>query len=85
MASQRDKFITPLERRKRIEKVMERRGGWKWHHLSQVMGKEMTSVVRTFRVTGNAHSNPSLDMLKACATALGVSVGFLVDRTLRRG
>ncbi len=78
--TKRSQFITNYERRLRIEKVMETRG-WSWYVLSKAMNREQTSVQRAFKVEDGDNRDVSLKTLIACAIALGVSVGFLVDRT----
>jgi len=78
MVNQRRKFITALERKHRIEAVM-RRKGWSWYMLSKVMNYDQTTVQRAFKVDRNPTTNPSLPLIKACAIALEVTAGFLID------
>lgn len=77
------KFITRLERRQRIEGVL-RKKSWSWHLLSKAMGRSQSSIQGALKVDAAATNDPSLEMLKDCASALGVTVGWLVDRTIRR-
>jgi len=73
------KFITPHERRKRIEALL-RLNDWSWYRLAKEMNMERTAVVRALKQkTGVRGNDPSLGTLKAVARAFGVSVGYLVD------
>ena len=74
-------FITPLERQHRVE-VLMRRHGWTKNRLAKEMNVSQISLQRSFwrRKDCGTYANVSLSTLKRVARALGVTVGFLVDR-----
>jgi len=79
MARKRTLFINSWTRRQRIEAILKRHE-WTWYQLSKVMSRNQSAVQKAFKVDrGQPQVNPTLPMLKACARALGISVGFLVD------
>lgn len=77
------RFLSPHERQQRIEAVMKRKG-WTWYHLAKLMRRPQPNVQKTFKDVPDPKRNPSLGMLKDLAVALNVSVGFLVDREVKR-
>lgn len=74
------RFLTTVERQKRIESVLNRRG-WSWYQLAKAMRREPSNVLRCFKDVKNPKYNPSLSILKDCAVALGVSVEFLIEKS----
>ena len=74
------KFITNYERRCRIEALMKNQGNMTWYALAKKMNKDRASVVRALRKEKNSRNTVTLELVEACARALGVSAGFLIDR-----
>lgn len=83
------RFISPYERRRRIEGAMRRKvseeypEGWTWYKLAKEMNTSGSVVDRAFKIgsrSGETH-DVTLRLLIRCARALDVSVGFLVDQT----
>ncbi len=79
MPNNTTKFISNWERRIRIEAVLKTKK-WSWYRLAQEMNRSVSSVERALRVQKNSKTTCYVEMVKACAKALGVSGGFLIDR-----
>lgn len=77
--ARKSRFITPEERKQRIEFLMAQKG-WSWYALAREMGMHCTSVNRAFKVESSFNRDVTMQIFKRLAIALDVSVGFLVDR-----
>ena len=74
-------YLTPLERRRKINSILQmKRPRWTWYRLAKEMNMSPTAVARAFKCGKDGQSNMRLDTIKALARALGVSVGWLVDK-----
>ena len=81
----RSLFVTERERNRRIAAVMKAKG-FSWYAVGKLAGRDQGALQRCFdqKYVGRGTSDPRLSSLKAIARALNVSVGFLVDKEVRR-
>ncbi len=81
-------FVTRFELDQRISALAKIKWGsdWTWYRLAKEMNMPWHSVTRSLRADSDTPTRePSLKVLKAAARALGCSVGFLVDREVKKG
>lgn len=75
------KFITGEERTHRIETLMDlQEPPWTWNKLAVHMSRSQSATMRALRITDGSDPDITLSMVTACANALDVSAGFLIDR-----
>ena len=75
-----DRFITSEERARRVDAILKRKGKTRYW-LNQEMGFKSRSVYNLFAPRSDGKlPDPRLSTLVRMATALGCSVGFLVDK-----
>ena len=73
-------FLTPSERRLKIDSILEMKN-WSWYRLAKEMNRSPTAVSRAFKdLPAYGQDNMRLGTIKALAIALGVTVGWLVDK-----
>ena len=77
--ARRTLFLTSYERLLRVKALM-RHYGWEWKDLEREARSRGCRIRRTLRCEEGEDKPVSLNMLKSIARALGVTVGFLVDR-----
>ena len=73
------KFITPYERRQRIEALLKLKG-WTWYRLAKEMNTNKGTVQHALKVDPHARYDIRVSTIMRAASALGVSAGLLIDR-----
>jgi len=82
----KSRFISPYERRMRIEGVMELRGFThkdgtpNWGGLASAMNVYQSTVNRSFKVKPGSRQNVSINLIMKLARTLEFSAGFFIDR-----